>query len=360
MAKKKKRKYLGRVVYLIIILIFMIVISIYVIFSSFGLTSNASFSDNMLSTIKQGILALNTPIPSPLPTIEPTQEPLKPTTIPLKIPEPKNQEPITQPDLPPLPPNTEEVNPPIQKSQSGKACPVDSPKVNCDCIDTEREVLACSSIKMVDPFTVFFPDNPEFASKKDNPDCFQACYGKPVIYLYPEREMNIDVKMQTSGIIFASDPLYENGWKNILAYPSGKLEYQGKTYRELFYETKLDEQPPQPTTGVFIPRAMLFTQLSDLTKQLGLLPDEQKEFLDYWIPKLQNRDIPYYFVSIIGKEYKEITDKLIISPQPDTFIEFIVYFKPVQIPFTVNTLMLPPTPIRKGFTAVEWGGVIIE
>jgi len=52
-------------------------------------------------------------------------------------------------------------------------------------------------------------------------------------------------------------------------------------------------------------------------------------------------------------------DKVIITPEPDTFIFFLAYFKPLSQPIQVKPLMLPlEPPKRVGFTAVEWGGTI--
>jgi hypothetical protein len=47
-----------------------------------------------------------------------------------------------------------------------------------------------------------------------------------------------------------------------------------------------------------------------------------------------------------------------ISPKPDTFIEILVYFKPLKQQIPLAPLILPVTPKRIGFTAVEWGGTI--
>ena len=98
--------------------------------------------------------------------------------------------------------------------------------------------------------------------------------------------------------------------------------------------------------------------MSDLIIRLGLIKNEREEFLEFWIPRIKALNSPYIFVSILEKDEKERIDKVFYSPEPDTRIEFIAYFKPLDFPIAIDPLILPKRPERIGFTAVEWGGVI--
>lgn len=185
------------------------------------------------------------------------------------------------------------------------------------------------------------------------------CIGKPVIYLYPEVPTLVDVKVETDGEIFVSDPLYpEGGWKNVLAEPSGKLTYEGKTYRELFYESNVKDIK-KPLRGLTLDSSNIRNELDSIISRLGLIEDEKIEFLDYWIPRLKNLNSKYIFLGVIEKDEKDRIDKVIIEPKPDTFIEFIAYFSPLDKPYDGKKLELPSSPPKRiGFTAVEWGGTI--
>lgn len=188
------------------------------------------------------------------------------------------------------------------------------------------------------------------------------CIGKPVIYLYPEIPMLVDVKVITKGNVVVSDPKIETGgkWTNVLAHPNGILFYKNFAYRELFYETE-SRTLNQPKSGFVVKSTNLEKELLSFIERLGLIrEDEKDEFLDWWLPRLEAYDSPYWFVSILEKEEKERVDKVEILPKPDTFIEFIAYFRPLEKEVKVQELTLPPTPRRIGFTAVEWGGVIEE
>lgn len=187
------------------------------------------------------------------------------------------------------------------------------------------------------------------------------CLGKPVIYLYPEKPTLVNVTVETAGKIVVSDPFYPaGGWKNVLANPNGKLQYQNREYRELFYETE-SHALGRPKAGIIMEKNNLDKGLKNFIERLGLTrPDEQREFLDWWIPRLKKIKTDKIFVSILETEEKSRVDSVEISPRPDTFIQFIVYFAPLSDNETIIPLTLPPTPQRNGFTAIEWGGVIAK
>lgn len=192
-----------------------------------------------------------------------------------------------------------------------------------------------------------------------NPDGWN-CLGKPVVYLYPTHPMFVDVSVETPGEIIASDPTYPtNGWKNVFAYPTGELIYENSLYRELFYESAISDVQ-KPETGITLKSEKLTEQLEPILIKLGLIKNEREEFLDWWVPKLQALHTPYVFFSIISAEEKNRLDRVIITPEPDTRIEFIAYFGPLEKPYDGPKLQFPETPQRIGFTAVEWGGTIVK
>lgn len=192
--------------------------------------------------------------------------------------------------------------------------------------------------------------------------CSAACVAKPVVYLYPTKPSSISLKVEAPGTVVASDPNYPpGGWNNIFAHPDGTLLYNGKKYNELFYETSITKTINMPEDGIIIPMRELKNTLKQATAKLGLIPKEQEEFLAYWIPVLENLHSPYIFFSVLTPEVKESVDHLVISPEPDTRIEIIAYFKPLQEPVSIRPLHLPVVPpVRSGFTEVEWGGTLAK
>ena len=192
--------------------------------------------------------------------------------------------------------------------------------------------------------------------------CFAACIAKPIVYLYPPEKTSVDVIVSAPGEIFISDPDYPvGGWKDVIAYPDGQLEYKGNTYSELFYETNVTKQISMPEKGFVIARDALEPSLRNYVTKIGLQGREVNDFLAYWVPTLEGLNSPYIFFSILPHDVKESVDHLTIVPEPDTRIEFIAYFKPLTEEIAIPALELPKTPpSREGFTEVEWGGTIAE
>lgn len=202
------------------------------------------------------------------------------------------------------------------------------------------------------------PDDPS-CTLANHPGCKEYCFGKPVIYLYPEITTNVNVKLTIPGAITISSPHYSNsGWQNIEAHPDGSLIYQGKNYNELYYETAVNKHVI-PDNGILLDRINFQDEANTILLKLGLKQNERREFFDYWMPKLNETRSKYILFSVYSKEEKNQVDYVDISPKPDTFIELLFYFKPVDYPYSLKKFDIPAKPPeRVGFTAVEWGGTI--
>ncbi|MBI4084509.1 MAG: hypothetical protein HY431_01245 [Candidatus Levybacteria bacterium] len=185
------------------------------------------------------------------------------------------------------------------------------------------------------------------------------CDAKPIIYLYPTKPTLVDVVLTVPGEVVVSDPLYPvGGWKNVLAYPDGQLIYKGKTYKELFYEAAITPIDI-PKNGIIVEKEQIQAELEKIGFRLGLIKHELADFVSFWTDRLSKSDSPYMMISVFSPEDKEKIDKVTISPTPDTFIQFIMYYKPLEHPYPIAPLILPNEPPKRiGFTAVEWGGIL--
>lgn len=223
----------------------------------------------------------------------------------------------------------------------------------------------CPGVYLICPYTksdptdvTVGPNGCETPLAGSPPTTGKFCIDKPVIYLYPQKPTIVDVSIKSTGYVAVSYPLYlQGGWENIIANPGGTMQYQGNQYSELFYETSVT-QFQKPTSGIILPTDTLTSSLNIILDQLGLMGNEKKEFLSYWVPRLQALHSPYIFFSLLSPSAKNAIDAVEITPKPDTMIDFIAYFKPVKTYSTSSILHLPKPPQRKGFTAVEWGGVV--
>ena len=174
---------------------------------------------------------------------------------------------------------------------------------------------------------------------------------KPAIYLYPQETLKIKVSLSINGEITISEPEYNNGW-DVVVEPGGKIE---GSYDYLFYEARLNYLKT-PDEGWCVEYEHLELWMNNTLKELGLNEKESKDFKDFWLDFLPIAN--YYEIKLLSKEYLDLHMGLLIDPQPETIIRVLLTFSPYQNAVEIDTPLIT-TPIRSGFTVVEWGGFII-
>src|SRR3989344_6423131 len=177
--------------------------------------------------------------------------------------------------------------------------------------------------------------------------------GKPVIYLYPTKPTNVNVKVGAD--ITKSEPLYDNGWQ-VLANPDGALKTKnGNAYDSLFWEGTGHGAYPAVTEGFIVRQNDLETTIRMHLKKLGLNHKESADFLEFWLLKMPTT--PYVRLTWFTTKQMDALAPLVIFPKPDTTIRIFLDFQGLE-----NKISLPAqhltAPARNGFTAVEWGGIL--
>jgi hypothetical protein len=175
---------------------------------------------------------------------------------------------------------------------------------------------------------------------------------KPIIYIYPEKETEVNVKLDYKGTFTTTYPTYpENGW-TVTAKPNGTLtDKKGKKYYSLFWEG-VDDKTFTLGEGFVVKKEDTAEFLENSLKTLGLNYKEANEFIIYWLPELEKS--PYNHVHFSTKEYEELAE-LIVTPKPETVIRVFMVFQGLDGPVAIKEQKLTPK-VRKGFTVVEWGG----
>ncbi|HCM53828.1 MAG TPA: hypothetical protein DIS59_02660 [Candidatus Magasanikbacteria bacterium] len=180
--------------------------------------------------------------------------------------------------------------------------------------------------------------------------------GKPVIYLYPEKAMDVNVQVAPNGGFTYTDPVYpESGWF-VHATPEGKLySYRDMaSYPYLFWEGHADGFGFSEKGFVFS-RDTLESDMTKLLAKAGLNKQETIDFLEFWLPKMQEK--PYVFVTFANQHAFESAAPLNITPAPDSVLRVFMNFKSLDTYTKVEPLLLRGFE-RKGFTVVEWGGIL--
>ena len=178
---------------------------------------------------------------------------------------------------------------------------------------------------------------------------------KPVIYLYPETETRVTVKLDLPGELTCAYPAYDGGW-TVTAAPDGTLtDEHGRTYNYLYWEGEGTEAYDF-SKGFCVAGSDTAAFLEDALDRLGLTRREANEFLVYWLPRMQ--DNPYNLIAFQQEAYTE-SAKLTVSPQPDSVLRVFMAWKPLARPVDVPAQTLPGFE-RRGFTLVEWGGAEVR
>ena len=183
-------------------------------------------------------------------------------------------------------------------------------------------------------------------------------WDKPIIYLYPTKDIKVSVRLLNDKNITCSYPKYDNGW-NVLAKTNGNLVdlSTNRNLYSLYYESKSDVEFKIEKEGFIVKGEDTIKFLEEKLDILGLTERETEEFIIYWLPKLESNK--YNYIRFATK--KEINENmpLEINPKPDVEIRILMLFKGLNIPLDVQEQQLV-TPSRKGFVAVEWGGTEIK
>lgn len=181
-----------------------------------------------------------------------------------------------------------------------------------------------------------------------------AC-AKPVVYLYPTTEQQVTVKVGANVTI--SDPLYNpsTGWI-ATAKPNGQLIVAGNNYGSLFWEGTGIGQYPDVASGTVVKKSDAILTIKKQLAQQGLNSTEISDFVEYWQDKLPAK--PYIRLTWFNTTQMDNLAPLYISPKPDTtirvFLDAVGLDKKVEITAQKLTKFA-----RKGFTVVEWGGLLI-
>ena len=189
---------------------------------------------------------------------------------------------------------------------------------------------------------------------------------KPIIYIYPEQEVNLQVELGNPELITTSYPNYfeYNGW-NVKANPNGDLEDKNtnKKLYSLYWEGKTNNINNDLSEGFVVNGEEVANFLDEKLEILGLNYKEREEFIVYWLPRLEKNKYNYIrfalteecneYMPLIINEEKE--DGTLEEADIDTLIRVLMIFKPLNHEIEVKEQELPKQE-RIGFTVVEWGG----
>ncbi|CAM9486459.1 unnamed protein product, partial [Hapterophycus canaliculatus] len=181
--------------------------------------------------------------------------------------------------------------------------------------------------------------------------------------LYPRPMSNKHSRTEASEAMVASDQQCE--W-SVHASADGYLEdlSTGREYPYLFWEAHAADDLVSRSLGLDNTRSFCVAGdavgvfLDGALEHLGLNPRERCDMVTYWLPQLESS--PFNVIFFVQTVRYEQVARLTIVPAPDVMIRVFMAFRGVDTyeeeldNAKVDDL---PAPVRKGFIAVEWGGM---
>ena len=178
---------------------------------------------------------------------------------------------------------------------------------------------------------------------------------KPIIYLYPTEETQVNVTLWTPNNLSHTYPKYNpEKWWNVVAQPNGDLE-DIDTWRKLYalYREWKTYAEDNFNEWFIVKWEDTISFLEEKLAILWLNEREAEEFIVYWLPQMENNK--YNLIRFETKEEQDENMPLNITPAPDTVIRVMMDWKAIEEPIDIPEQELF-TPERTWFTVVEWWG----
>lgn len=179
-------------------------------------------------------------------------------------------------------------------------------------------------------------------------------YAKPILYFYPTKDnTRINVKFEKPELLTTTYPKYIKEW-NVNAFKDGTLyDLKGKSYYALYWE-EATYKKQNFKTGFYVTKDNAIEFLEEKLSYIGLNDKESNEMIMYWLPILEKngKNLVYFELTEERNEF----NRLIINPNPDSILRVAIHIKKVNKKTSIKEQKLTQFD-RKGFAAVEWGGV---
>ena len=176
---------------------------------------------------------------------------------------------------------------------------------------------------------------------------------KPVLYLYPEEDINVKVSFKNPELLTTTYPKYNNGW-NVFVDKLGNINNGKNNYYALYWEEKPTKKESF-NEGFYVEKDNAIEFLEEKLSIIGLNDRERNEFIMYWLPILEKNKKSLVYFELTDEKQK--ANELIIEPKPDSLLRLTMHVKKVNRKTEIKEQTLN-TFERIGFTAVEWGGIV--
>ena len=192
----------------------------------------------------------------------------------------------------------------------------------------------------------------ESQSKRGRSDRHSTTW-KPIMYIYPKEEMNLNIEFPESEKLMHTYPKYKDSWSIHVDKNGNIYDYDtNRNYYALYWDEK-DYAKENFDEGFVVKGEDISKFLEEKLAILGFNDREINEFIIYWMPKME--DNKYNLIRF--RTTYEVNESMPIefSKEPDTLIRVIMDYKKLDKKIEIKEQQLVKQE-RVGFTIVEWGG----
>lgn len=176
---------------------------------------------------------------------------------------------------------------------------------------------------------------------------------KPVLYLYPTTTTTVKVRFAHPEYLTTTYPKYDKEWV-VTAKPNGDLLDNNNKYYYALYWDEVRYHEVSFNEGFYVTKENAINFLEEKMSLIGLNDKEKNEFIMYWLPILENNKQSLVYFELT--EERELNNKLIIEPTPNSLLRVNIHIKKVDKKVNIKEQKLESFK-RVGFTAIEWGGM---
>ncbi|CAG5077956.1 hypothetical protein [Parvicella tangerina] len=193
------------------------------------------------------------------------------------------------------------------------------------------------------------------------PDLIPEAVKKPVIYLYADQEVSMELKLLTSVELTFTYPVYEDGWQVNVSPEQGisvdgtnypYLFWEGESYGELSYLSKSGK-----LDGEIIQTDTVINYLERQLSSYGLNETESTDFITFWGPVLSQKKFAFVHF-VIDEAYEQIASiesSTEIQHERRIFLMFDSFDERPKLEIS-NSQPEASQLNRSGLTLIEWGG----
>ena len=219
------------------------------------------------------------------------------------------------------------------------------------CCPTEEETLCFTLVRGEDKKIKLLTC--EEAEKREEHSLPPSVVKKPALYLYPTKTKQVKIYLKPKGWLTKTMPSYDGLWL-VKATPKGVIDDK---YRYLFYEAALNSVLDLPKEGWVVKTEEIDRWFDKTLPKLGLKGKEIEDFKEYWLKELKG--YPYFRIRALSQKFLNENLAIRIEPKPDKMIRVILVFEGIKKEERIAEPKIK-TPKRKGFTVVEWGGILMN